>query len=138
MLRLLTLLIGITIPTLIYLDMVDPILMIIFGVYYSFILIVNMVGAVALGAFSWSDDDEFKDTIQERLKLEMGDDVHYNYRISTLLIFELFALYMIGQLTIAVGLILFFLIMFQVLNMYFVKYVMEAKIGDEDDDSDNQ
>lgn len=136
MLRLLTLLIGITIPSLIYFDMVDSVLMIIIGVYYSFILLVNLLGVIVLGGFSWSTDNVFKDTIQERLKLEMGDDVNYHYRISALLIFEMFALYMICQLTLIVGAILMVLMLFQVINMCLVKYVMEAEIG-VSDDADN-
>ena len=138
MLRQLTLIIGITIPTLIYFDMIDPILMMIIAVYYTFLFLVNFIGSIVLGSFCISKNEEFRAIQQIRLKLEMGDDVNYTYRMLALLIFEAFTLYMIGHSVVIVSIIIYFLMIFQAFNMFLIKHVMNSQVFNTDDDSENK
>ena len=135
MLRIFTLLINIIIPSMIYFDMVDPILMTIIGIYYLYMLMVNFIGGLILSAFFATKDNEVKSTLQERLKNEMAVDVNYNYRIFTLLIFEGFALYMIYPLSMIVSLLLGASILFQCLNMLLIPTIIKASLDDGNEDS---
>ena len=118
--------------------MIDPILMMIIAVYYTLLFLVNFIGSIVLGSFCISKDEEFRAIQQIRLKLEMGDDVNYNYRMLALLIFEAFTLYMIGHSVVIVSIIIYFLMTFQAFNMFLIKHVMNSQVFNTDDDSENK
>ena len=135
MLRIFTLLINIIIPSMIYFDMVDPILMVIIGICYLYMFMVNFIGALILSAFFATKDAEVKSTLQERLKSEMAEDVNYHYRIFTLLIFESFTLYMIYPLSLIVSILLGVCMLFQCLNMLLIPAIIKVSLNDDNEDS---
>lgn len=135
MLRIFTLLINIIIPSVIYFDMVDPILMTIIGIYYLYMLMVNLIGGLILSAFFATKDVEVKSILQERLKGEMAEDVNYHYRMLIGLVFGCFALYMIYPLSMIVSILLGVAMLFQCLNMLLIPTIIKTSLDDGNEDS---
>ena len=125
-LRILTLILGLAIPSLIYFDMIDLILLVTIGIYYSIILLTNGLGALLLAAHCTSNDEDFKDILHDRLKTEMLEDRHYNYRIISLLILEFFTVLMVYPLSLIVASILVVMMLFRVTNILLIKKVLNS------------
>ena len=117
------------IPSLIFFDMIDPILMIIIGVFYGLSIILEALACIILGSAYFSKDRLFKQITHDRMVGEIEQDTSFFTRsiIETLL--HSFALVMIYPLSIVVSVIMFSYIVLFVMNLIFCKKSIDYGIG---------
>ena len=105
------------IPTLLFFDMTDPVLLVVICSLCFLELVVNVLAVFLLGSASVTKNVEIKHVIRERMTQEIEDDKSYYYRTSLIVLMQCFTIYLVLPLHVVAGVMFTTLVGLLISNM---------------------